>query len=65
MRLRPGAALPLALLTVAAMATAAESSRAPGSVFRDCDDCPEMVVIPPGRFVMGTPSAVGAPGAGP
>lgn len=64
MRLRPAAALPLALLTVAAAATAAESSRAPGSVFRDCDDCPEMVVIPAGKFVMGTPSAVRAPGAG-
>lgn len=64
MRLRPAAVLPLALLTVAAAATAAESSRAPGSVFRDCDDCPEMVVIPAGKFVMGTPSALRAPGAG-
>lgn len=25
----------------------------PGTVFRDCADCPEMVVIPAGRFVMG------------
>jgi formylglycine-generating enzyme required for sulfatase activity len=25
----------------------------PGHVFRDCEDCPEMVVIPPGRFRMG------------
>ncbi len=25
-----------------------------GSVFRDCPYCPEMVVIPPGRFMMGT-----------
>ena len=24
-----------------------------GTVFRDCADCPEMVVIPPGRFEMG------------
>jgi formylglycine-generating enzyme required for sulfatase activity len=24
-------------------------------VFRDCADCPEMVVIPPGRFTMGSP----------
>ncbi len=64
MRLRPAAGLPLALLAVAAAATAAETSRAPGSVFRDCDDCPEMVVIPAGRFVMGTPSAVRGAGAG-
>lgn len=27
----------------------------PGTVFRDCADCPEMVVIPPGSFVMGSP----------
>lgn len=25
----------------------------PGSTFRDCDDCPEMVVIPAGQFQMG------------
>ena len=25
----------------------------PGSVFRDCSDCPEMVVVPPGTFQMG------------
>jgi formylglycine-generating enzyme required for sulfatase activity len=25
----------------------------PGEVFRDCPDCPEMVVIPPGSFDMG------------
>jgi formylglycine-generating enzyme required for sulfatase activity len=29
------------------------ASRKPGTVFRDCDDCPEMVVIPPGTFRMG------------
>ena len=27
----------------------------PGKPFRDCDDCPEMVVIPTGTFVMGSP----------
>ena len=26
----------------------------PGQVLRDCDQCPEMVVIPAGRFVMGS-----------
>jgi formylglycine-generating enzyme required for sulfatase activity len=25
-----------------------------GSVFRDCPDCPEMVVIPAGKFIMGS-----------
>lgn len=31
------------------------SSMAPGTVFRDCADCPEMVVIPAGSFMMGSP----------
>jgi formylglycine-generating enzyme required for sulfatase activity len=26
----------------------------PGTTFKDCDDCPEMVVIPSGTFMMGT-----------
>jgi formylglycine-generating enzyme required for sulfatase activity len=26
----------------------------PGEVFRDCGDCPEIVVVPPGDFVMGS-----------
>lgn len=30
-------------------------ARKPGEVFRDCADCPEMVVIPPGEFLMGSP----------
>ena len=30
---------------------------APGSVFRDCPACPEMVVIPAGQFTMGSPLA--------
>ncbi len=31
----------------------------PGSVFRDCDKCPEMVVIPVGQFHMGDVSGEG------
>ena len=27
--------------------------RVPGTVFKDCVDCPELVVIPAGRFMMG------------
>ena len=27
----------------------------PGAVFQDCPDCPEMVVVPPGQFMMGSP----------
>lgn len=29
----------------------------PGAVFRDCADCPEMVVVPAGRFVIGSPDS--------
>jgi len=28
----------------------------PGTVFRDCSNCPEMVVLPRGSFTMGSPS---------
>jgi formylglycine-generating enzyme required for sulfatase activity len=27
----------------------------PAATFKDCDDCPEMVVLPPGDFQMGSP----------
>jgi len=37
----------------ASAAVAPGKSGKPGTVFRDCADCPEMVVIPPGRFTMG------------
>ncbi len=29
----------------------------PGETFRDCPDCPEMVVIPAGNFMMGSPAS--------
>ena len=32
-----------------------ETGRAPGTRFRDCDACPEVVVLPPGSFLMGSP----------
>lgn len=28
---------------------------APGVRFRDCRQCPQMIVVPPGRFIMGAP----------
>jgi formylglycine-generating enzyme required for sulfatase activity len=31
-----------------------ETSFEPGEIFRDCGDCPELVVVPPGDFVMGS-----------
>ena len=30
---------------------------APGTRFRDCADCPEMIVVPTGNFLMGTPAS--------
>jgi len=53
----------MALVTVvAAMAASPHATRAavgltsPGAVFRDCPDaCPDMVVIPPGAYAMGSP----------
>ena len=39
----------------ASLCLAAESET-PLSTFKDCDMCPEMVVIPPGTFMMGSPA---------
>ena len=33
-----------------------ESGEAPGTVLRDCERCPEMIVVPAGSFEMGSPS---------
>lgn len=38
-----------------ATAQAAANDPQAGKTFRDCPDCPEMVVIPPGSFDMGSP----------
>jgi formylglycine-generating enzyme required for sulfatase activity len=32
-----------------------DAARKPGDVFRDCAECPEMVVVPAGSFTMGSP----------
>jgi formylglycine-generating enzyme required for sulfatase activity len=41
-------------------ATAEISAPQPGSVFRDCANCPEMIVLPEGRFLMGSSPEEGA-----
>jgi formylglycine-generating enzyme required for sulfatase activity len=47
--------LAMVLAVCAGVPAQAQSAR-PGTTFRDCPDvCPEMVVIPPGKFVMGSP----------
>ena len=47
------ALLALALLLAASHAGWAEDKK-PGDVFKDCDECPEMVVVPAGSFIMGS-----------
>lgn len=47
-----------AILVVAAFSSLAHAagpgkSSEPGTVFKDCRDCPEMVVVAPGKFTMG------------
>ncbi len=44
-----------ALACFGASGAAAQTARATGAAYRDCDDCPEMVVVPSGSFVMGAP----------
>ncbi|MDX2221292.1 MAG: SUMF1/EgtB/PvdO family nonheme iron enzyme [Rhodospirillaceae bacterium] len=46
--------LRLAPLMLLLAAPAAAESPAPGTVFKDCADCPALVVIPPGSFIMGS-----------
>lgn len=45
---------------VTASPLSARAAYASGTVFRDCPDCPEMVVIPAGEFSMGSPAKKGA-----
>jgi formylglycine-generating enzyme required for sulfatase activity len=37
-----------------AIAASSLHAQAPGTAFKDCPDCPEMVVVPAGGFLMGT-----------
>ena len=43
----------LALQSPATAQSSDTSDKAPGTIFKDCADCPQMVVIPAGRFMMG------------
>lgn len=46
-----------ALALAVTPAQAQSQSRTVGEVFRDCEDCPEMVVISAGSFTMGSPAS--------
>ena len=54
-RARWGAWAAALLSVLPAMAQAAGQS--PGDTFRDCPGCPELVVVPSGRFMMGSPES--------
>jgi formylglycine-generating enzyme required for sulfatase activity len=42
-------------LTRGVDAVASTATNTPGTKFRECRDCPEMTVLPPGSFFMGSP----------
>lgn len=48
----------LSLQLLAAGSCLAHSDWKPGQTYRDCDVCPEMVVLPPGKFMMGAHPSV-------
>jgi formylglycine-generating enzyme required for sulfatase activity len=45
----------LALLSVLAIGSLEAADMQPGETFQECRNCPEMVVIPSGSFMMGSP----------
>ena len=53
-----GRVIAAVVFTVAVSATASAQERLkPGKTFRDCPECPEMVVIRAGSFMMGSPTS--------
>src|SRR5258708_24198244 len=46
-----------ALVCLGRWALPALGQGARGAVFRDCNECPEMIPLPAGRFAMGSPAA--------
>jgi formylglycine-generating enzyme required for sulfatase activity len=49
-----GFVLMAAALLPAAAETAGADGAQPGHVFRDCRDCPDIIVVPAGRFILGS-----------
>ncbi len=43
------------------LAASAKLAREPGAAFRDCLDCPKMVIVPAGNFIMGSNAGMGEP----
>ncbi len=55
MRRQIAIALTMIGLTIFAAPVHAQQPPAPGQTFRDCPECPEMVALPTGEFMMGSP----------
>ena len=49
--------LPTVLLALLPTPASAQDQLNPGDTFRDCADCPLMVVVPAGSFMMGSPDS--------
>jgi formylglycine-generating enzyme required for sulfatase activity len=47
----------VALACALALAVGVATAQSPGSTLHDCPTCPDLVVIPPGEFVMGSPKS--------
>jgi formylglycine-generating enzyme required for sulfatase activity len=47
--------LVLVVASLASVPAFADQPHKPGTTFKDCKDCPQMVVLPAGSFTMGTP----------
>ena len=45
---------PVAVAVAAASTPSGDATRAAGTVFADCKDCPELVVVPAGKFMLGS-----------
>ena len=43
--------------TVKLLSSKEEAALKPKDIFKECDGCPEMVVVPSGRFIMGSPDS--------
>ncbi len=51
--------LPAVMLGLLPISAPAQNQLEPGDTFRDCADCPKMVVVPAGSFMMGSPDSEG------